>query len=71
MKAAVNKVRLSPNMRYVLEGIVAGKDLYHSCDGRSEYGGRAQTLDGLRRRGLLDADGNVTESAKALFKVVD
>lgn len=59
--------RLSENMKWVLQGLCEGKPTDHGCSGRSEYAGRAQTLIALRDRGLLDADHNPTDAARAMF----
>lgn len=66
MSQTKKPVRLTPNMRYVLEGIVAGKDPFHGCAGRSEHGARLQTLLALRSRGLLDAGNRPNEQGRAI-----
>lgn len=69
MSATTKKkpARLTPNMKWVLEGICEGKPAQHGCYGRSEFGARTGTLIALQVRGLLDQDNLPTESAKAMF----
>lgn len=44
---------LSPTMLEALGRIAAGVPLFEGCVSRNSYGGRAGTLWGLKRRGLI------------------
>ena len=65
--AKTKATRLTPNMRWVLQGICEGKPATHGCSGRSEYGARSQTLLALRVRGLLDDSDAPTAVALKMF----
>ncbi|MBF8164265.1 hypothetical protein IVE04_24175 [Pseudomonas mendocina] len=67
MSTTKTSARLTPNMRWVLQGICAGKPHDHGCSGRSEYGARVQTLIALRCRGLIDEQNEPTAAGLAMF----
>jgi hypothetical protein len=61
--------RLSfPMKRFLVAILNTGKPpLAH---GMAEHGGRVCTAHALKRRGLLDRDGNLTKSGRALAKKI-
>jgi hypothetical protein len=49
----------------VLEFARDGKDLYTSCNGRSEHGGRASVIVALGKRGLIRSNHEITAQGRA------
>lgn len=69
--AEVPLVKLSAQMTAVLLNAAFDRDLLHGCRGRSEYGGRLQSIAALKRQGLLTQNGNITvEGAKVARRIL-
>lgn len=68
-------VRLTPSMLEMLKALSAGQSAFAGASGRSEHGGRTQTLCALRRRHLVEPDGRgsfaLTAAGRALLKTHD
>lgn len=56
---------LSPQARQVLRDVSAGRGTHFNCSGRSAHGGRSSLLLALRKRGLLDLAGGLTDAGRA------
>ena len=59
--------KLSAAQQHVLDLAKHGHDLYIDCKQLSDHGGRRQTLNALRKMGLLWSDGTLTEAGKELM----
>ncbi len=58
---------LTENQKWVLRKACTRGQLAQGCQTRSDHGGLAVTLLSLRRRGLLDATNQPTESGRLAF----
>ena len=63
VKKAIAK-KLTAAQQYVMKRAHQGLDLYEDCKQFSDHGGRRQTLNALRKMGLLWSDGTLTEQGK-------
>jgi len=57
-------MKLSKPQRRVLTNLVEGRPIYHGCKGKSFWGGLSHTIYALRRRKLIDAEGEITDAGR-------
>ena len=60
-------IRLSRAQWRVLRNLNEGLLAEFGLRGRSEFGGHVSVMQSLRVRGLVDADGEITDAGRALF----
>lgn len=56
--------KLTAAQQYVMKRASQGLNLFEDCKQLSDHGGRRQTLNALRKMGLLWSDGTLTEQGK-------
>jgi hypothetical protein len=60
------KDRITPTMRKAMQNLVAGRPMMHGMpSGRSFSGGFSATILAMKRRGYLDAKGQITDTGRA------
>ncbi len=58
----------SPQMARVLHNLANGLEANHHCRSASDYGGLSGTMLALRRQGLVDNAGQLTEAGRDAVK---
>lgn len=63
--------KLSPAMLDMLLNASRGLSLIHGLEGRSAHGGATWTMAALRRRGLINSMGDITEAGKLDLEIAE
>jgi len=61
-------MKVSEAQKRVLGHLEAGRQAHHHCRSNSDWGGLSHTLIALRKRGLLDKDGRLTDAGRAAIR---